>query len=126
MYTFLNFIKVCFHYCAFHIESFIKWIDVDKTKANNTSLLYISAPFFIFSSKSFLFKSTSTTLKSSMQAEFPFIRSILSSLDIWRLAPIQHSMSMIFDLSSICSTMTIALSVLGSCSWRRVKLCCMR
>lgn len=105
------------------ILSFIKWIDVDASKLKQTIPLsfILALRSIIVCSKSNLFKPTSTTLKSSVQAEFPFIRSNLSRLDFWRLAPKQYSMPLIFDLSSMCSIVIVAISVPGSSSWSKVK-----
>lgn len=90
-------------------------------------LLLISALlYFIFCIKSSLFKSTSITLKNSLQADFPLINSIFSSLDILRTAPLQLSMSEMFVGSSSCSIKNLASWKPGISSWRRIKLCCMQ
>lgn len=90
-------------------------------------LILSSLFFFIFCIRSFLFKSSSTTLKNSSQSDSPLIRSIFSIFDFFRLVPVQHFTSAIFNLSKICSIITIASSsVYGSSSWRRVKLCYMQ
>lgn len=90
-------------------------------------LLLISAVlFFIFCIKPSFFKSTSITLKNSLQADFPLINSIFSSLDILRTAPLQLSMSETSVASSSCSIRNLASPKQGKFSWRRIKLCCMQ
>lgn len=83
---------------------------------------------FISSIRLPLSKSTSITMKSSLQGSFPFIISIFRSLDFWQVAPTWSSMSEMFDWSRNpykCSIRSLASPVSGSSSLRRVKFCCM-
>lgn len=93
-------------------------------KLNIPLLILSSLLSFIVCNKSFLFKSSSTTLKNSTQAVSPFNRSIFSIFDFLRLVPVQRCTSAISGYSNIGSIRTIvSSSVYGSSSWRRVKLC---
>lgn len=76
---------------------------------------------------SFFFKLVATTLKSSLQAGSPFIKSVFNKQEILSLVPLQFCISeMLYAIgSSTHSMMTKAWPVPRSFSCRRVKLLCM-